>query len=201
MSIWAQEFGNEYTRRNAQSDIEGRAEIWRVLLPRHVESILEVGANVGHNLEAISQFSQADLYAVEPNQMAREGLYSTLDWLPRGHIREDYADKLSFEDSQVDLAFTCGVLIHIAPDKLMASMKEIHRVSRRYIICAEYFAPSEEMVPYRGVNDALWRRDYGSLYLDNFSDLHCISNFFAWKRMTAFDNITFWVFEKGPRWN
>ena len=115
--------------------------------------------------------------------------------------REDYADKLTFEDSQVDLAFTCGVLIHIAPDKLLASMKEIHRVSRRHIICGEYFSPKEEVVPYRGIDDALWRRDYGSLWLDNFSDLHCIGTMFAWKRQTPFDNLVFWVFEKGPRRN
>jgi pseudaminic acid biosynthesis-associated methylase len=198
MNLWATEFGNDYTRRNSNSDIQGRSDIWQVLLPRDTASILEVGANLGHNLEAISQFSQADLCAVEPNQMAREGLYDTLDWVSRRNIREDYADKLSFETSEIDLVFTCGVLIHIGPDKLLASMKEIHRVAKRYIICGEYFSPREEMVPYRGHEDALWKRDYGSLWLDNFNDLHCIGTLFAWKRITAFDNLTFWVFEKGP---
>ena len=55
------------------------------------------------------------------------------------------------------------------------------------------------MIPYRGHTDALWRRDYGSIWLDNFTDLHCQGAIFAWKRMTGLDNLTFWVFEKGPK--
>ena len=198
MSIWTGEFGNEYTARNREASAYDRADIWRSLIPRNTGIVLEVGANVGNNLEAIESFSHCDLMACEPNDMARAELEAKRITTK---LTADYADKLSFETGSADLVFTCGVLIHIGPDKLMASMKEIHRVSRQYIICGEYFAPSEEMVPYRGHDDALWRRDYGSLWLDNFSDLHCIATMFAWKRMTAFDNLMFCVFEKGPRWN
>jgi hypothetical protein len=52
------------------------------------------------------------------------------------------------------------------------------------------------MIPYRGHDNALWRRDYGSLFLDTFSDLKCTAHMFAWKRATGLDNLTFWVFEK-----
>jgi hypothetical protein len=90
-------------------------------------------------------------------------------------------------------------LIHVPPDKILASMKEIHRCSKRWIVCAEYFAPEERELPYRGQRNALWLRDYGSLWLDNFPDLTCIATFFAWKRMTGLDNLTFWLFEKGRR--
>jgi pseudaminic acid biosynthesis-associated methylase len=196
MSIWAGEFGNEYTKRNRDVSAYTRVDIWQSLIPRGCESILEVGANVGKNLEAINTFFHGDLMGTEPNDLAREELRRVTLM-----ITPDYADRISLETGAADLVFTCGVLIHISPDRLLPSMREIHRVARRYIVCGEYFAPSEEMVPYRGHNDALWRRDYGSLYLDNFSDLHCIATMFAWKRMTAFDNLVFWVFEKGPRWN
>lgn len=193
MSLWTGNFGNEYTERNKVVSSGDRAEVWSTLIPRDCQSILEVGANVGKNLEAIETFFNGDLMACEPNAKARAELSKITT-----RYTSDFADRISLEDNSADLVFTCGVLIHIGPDKLMASMREIHRVARKYIICAEYFAPQEEMVPYRGHNDALWRRDYGGLYLDNFSDLHCTSSFFAWKRMTAFDNLTFWLFEKGP---
>lgn len=197
-NLWTGPFGNDYTTRNANTDLRFRIDMWRILLPRHCDSVLEVGANIGQNLEAIQQFSPAELYACEPNDLARQGLEL---FLPPTHITADTADKLSFPDEIADLVFTCGVLIHVEPEKLLASLREIHRVARRWIICGEYFAPSEEMVPYRGHENALWRRDYGSLFLDSFSDLHCTSATFAWKRMTGLDNLTFWVFEKGPRWN
>jgi pseudaminic acid biosynthesis-associated methylase len=156
---------------------------------------LEVGANIGLNLEAISQLRACTLYACEPNDLARSQL-PKLGVVPQTNITSDSADNLSFPAQVADLVFTCGVLIHIAPDKLHRSMQEIHRCSKRWIICGEYFAPNEEMVPYRGHNDALWRRDYGSLWLDQFPDLRPVECFFAWKRMTGLDNLTFWVFEK-----
>lgn len=196
--LWAGEFGNSYTRRNRDAPIGQRETIWQMLLPHDCHSVMEIGANVGTNLEAIAHFSDADIYACEPNDLARNELLS-LELCPPGNIRPDYADALSFRDETADLVFTSGVLIHIVPDKLLPSMREMHRVSRKYIICGEYFAPSEEMIPYRGHDNAMWRRDYGSLWLDNFPDLHCLSTLFCWKRMTGLDNLTFWVFEKGPK--
>jgi len=193
--LWTGDFGNDYTKR--QADTSGaRKHMWQMVLPKHVESILEVGANVGANLEAISQFSTAELFATEPNELARQELIGKDICV---QVTNDPANDLRPGEGAFDLVFTSGVLIHIPPDQLAASMREIHRVARRWIICAEYFSPSEEMIPYRGHDNALWRRDYGSLYLDMFPDLRCTSCVFAWKRMTGLDNLTFWVFEKGSR--
>ena len=44
-------------------------------------------------------------------------------------------------DSYVDLVFTNGVLFHILPDKLKQIMSKINRVSKKYILCSEYFSP------------------------------------------------------------
>src|SRR4051812_43099010 len=162
--------------------------MWQMLLPKNCESVLEVGANIGLNLEAIGTISDAELYAVEPNAIAREELIAA-EFVHERNIRADYADKIGFPDEIADLVITSGLLIHIPTDKLIPSMKEIHRCAKRWIISAEYFAPSEEMIPYRGHDNALWRRDYGSIWLDNFPDLHCQGAVFAWKRMTGLDNL------------
>ena len=98
----------------------------------------------------------------------------------------------------VDMAFTSGVLIHIHPDQLPASIEEIHRVARRYIVCIEYFSDKPEMIPYRGHDDRLFKRDFGGLYLDRFPDLQLLDYGFAWKRVTGLDNLTWWLFEKRP---
>ena len=199
--LWTSPFGDDYTARNRNAALGSREALWEMLLPVDCASVLEVGANVGHNLVAISNINTCDLFACEPNAMARSELIATLDDLdqPPQHVTADRADKLSFGDGVADLAFTLGVLIHIPPDQLLASMREIHRCARRWIVCGEYFAPQQEMVPYHGHNDALWRRDYGSLWLDHFPDLHCQTCFFAWKRMTGLDNLTVWLFKKGAK--
>jgi pseudaminic acid biosynthesis-associated methylase len=190
--LWTGDFGNDYTKRQANT-FGARQDMWSMVLPQHINSVLEVGANVGLNLEAISQLRDSDLYATEPNEAARQKLIAKDICV---QVTNDPSYRLSRPDNSVDLVFTSGVLIHVNPSELGPSLREIHRVARRYIICAEYFAPSEEMIPYRGHDNALWRRDYGSLYLDQFPDLRCISCLFAWKRMTGLDNLTFWVFEK-----
>jgi spore coat polysaccharide biosynthesis protein SpsF len=194
MSLWTSKFGDDYTERNMSQDIAPRRALWQMLLPRHVESILEVGANVGLNLEAIGQFSPAELYATEPNDLARAELEEVL---PATHVTADYARKLSWPDGHVDLTFTSGVLIHIPDAELEASLREIHRVSRRWIICAEYYRRQSEMIPYRGQNDALWGRDYGSIYLDMFPDLTLTGCLFTYWRLTGLDDLTVFMFEKG----
>ena len=191
MSLWSGPFGDEYTKRNVSTNLDARLSMLKKLLPRHVESILEIGANVGANLNAISLFKDIEMFACEPNDLARRQIQ-----LPADHITADYADHIQFPDGVADLAMTVGVLIHVPSNQLLPSMREIHRCARRYILCGEYFAPQEEVVPYRGQAEALWRRDYGSLWLDAFPDLQCTSCTFAWKRTTGLDNLTFWLFEK-----
>jgi pseudaminic acid biosynthesis-associated methylase len=192
MSLWEGDFGDDYTKRNFYTNVYDRKAMFKQLLPRHVESLLEVGANTGANINAIACFRNIEMFATEPNERARRHIQLEPD-----HITGDYADHIQFPDGVADLAMTVGVLIHVPSNNLMPSMREIHRCSRRYILCGEYFAPNEEMVPYRGQNDALWRRDYGSLWLDAFPDLTCTQCTFAWKRTTGLDNLTFWLFEKG----
>lgn len=194
VDLWKSSFGDEYTQRN-KANIPARLELWKAILPRGCQSVLEVGANTGQNLEAISLISDCDMYAVEPNDPARAELEES-GLVHPAKITGDSADNIRFPNKVADLAFTSGVLIHIPPDRIAASMREIYRCAGRWIICGEYFRPSEEMIPYRGRDNALWGRDYGSMYLDLFPDLRTISTVFAWKRQTGLDNLTFWVFEK-----
>lgn len=194
MSLWTGQFGNDYTQRQ-QPNLEARMEIWKKLLPTKVHSVLEVGANRGENLEAIRWLNDSEVYATEPNDLAREEMING-GFISPSHVTADFAHRLTWPNGIADCAITCGLLIHIPPEKLLQSMKEIHRCARSFIISGEYFSPSEEMLPYRGHDEALWRRDYGSLWLEHFTDLTCRSCTFAWKPMTGLDNLTFWVMEK-----
>lgn len=191
MSLWTGDFGDAYTKRNLDADTDHRATVLRGILPRHIDSILEVGANIGANLNAIATFRNIEMFACEPNDLARKHIKIEAD-----HVTADFASKLSFPDGVADLVMTIGVLIHVGADALLPSMREIYRCSRRFILVGEYFAPDERAMPYRGQDEALWLRDYGGLFIDSFPDLRCLSCTFAWKRMTGLDNITFWLLEK-----
>lgn len=106
------------------------------------------------------------------------------------------AFELPMEDSSIDLVFNSGVLIHISPDDLGFATDEIVRVAKKYVLCIEYFSHKPEVISYQGQNDLLFKRDFGSFYLDRYPNLKCIDYGFLWQReLKIFDNLTWWLFE------
>ncbi|MBM3559398.1 MAG: methyltransferase domain-containing protein [Alphaproteobacteria bacterium] len=198
---WKGEFGDAYVARNvADKAIVSvmRGVFARVLAPVSMappRSILEVGCNIGINLRALRLLGDAELFAVEPNVTARRRVLAD-GIVDAAHLFDATGDALPMADATVDLAFTAGVLIHIPEPHLQATMREIHRVSRRYVLCMEYFARNPETIRYRGHDDMLFKRDFGGLYLDLFPDLRIVADGFFWRRSTGADDLTWCLFEK-----
>jgi pseudaminic acid biosynthesis-associated methylase len=201
VEFWRGAFGNAYADRNVPSvdHLRARIALWSEIFSHMIAappvSILEVGANIGINLRALRALTGARLYAVEPNDRAR-GILVRAKVVEPENVRSSVAAAIDFPADVADLAFTSGVLIHIHPDHLLPSMKEIHRCAARWIACIEYFSDKPEMIPYRGHEERLFKRDFGGVWLDNFSDLRTVAYGFAWKRATGLDNLTWWLFEK-----
>ena len=199
--FWRGRFGDAYAQRNASTTAELRARtvLWarilRCMAGAPPSSILEVGANVGNNLRALRDLTGAELMAVEPNARARKKLVGD-GVVTAANLRNGVAAAIDFPDGAADLAFTSGVLIHIHPDDLLGSCREIHRVARRYVVCVEYFAVEPEEIAYRGHRERLFKRDFGGFWLDNFPDLRVLDYGFAWRRLTGLGNLTWWGFEK-----
>ena len=201
LDFWRGDFGNAYVDRNVASPeiMRARVALWSEILGHTLTAppaaILEVGANLGINLRALRIVSGAVLRAVEPNDKARDILVRD-GVVADGNAIAGFASAIDLPTGSVDFAFTSGVLIHIHPDQLAASLAEIHRCSSRWIACVEYFSDKPEMIPYRGHDDRLFKRDFGGLWLDSFPDLRIVAYGFAWKRVTGLDNLTWWLFEK-----
>jgi len=190
LETWKGDFGDAYTARQPDSTAD-REVMWRRVL-RSVQpkpkSVLEVGANRGLNLKAWPYGGR--LCGLEPNETAASLLQESGFGVVEGSAVSIAADKESF-----DLVFTCGVLIHIPPVELFRACREIHWVSKRHILAIEYFAAEPEEKEYRGQGGMLWKRDFGSFWMDNF-DLMPVDSGFFWKRTTGLDNLTWWLFEK-----
>lgn len=204
---WKGKFGDYYVDRNLPSykNLKDRRIFWNSILPKESEyySILEIGANVGVNITAISDINHAwsdskTYYAIEPNEKAREFLKSFFEAPNFVLLRQDsHAGNIELKDNAADLVFTCGVLIHIHPDNIPDALKEMYRVSRKYIIISEYFSPEFREIKYRGEDNMLWAGDYGGIMLDKYpNNLKLVATHFHWKRTTGMDNLTTWVFQK-----
>ena len=200
VDLWRGEFGRAYVERNAAEEavLTQLTQMWSRMLERarpDVGSILEVGANIGLNLRALRRITQADIFAVEPNDAARAKLVAD-GVVPTERALPGVAAELPLPDASVDLAFTSGVLIHIHPDFLEQSCREIFRVSRRFVLCAEYFAAQPREVPYRNLEGQLFLRDYGRFWLETCPSLRLLDHGFFWTGAGAVDDLTWWLFEK-----
>lgn len=179
---WSGQHGNEYNERNPQT-IEEMDELYvreygnvtrtdlnkefLDALPRDIK-ILEVGANVGAQLNALQKMSFKNLFGIDINRQAIEASKANLKGID---IILASLLNIPFKDNYFDLVFTSGVLIHISPDDVKKAIQEIVRCSKKYVWGFEYFAEDYTEVPYRGKNDLLWKTNFSKLYLDTCPEL------------------------------
>jgi pseudaminic acid biosynthesis-associated methylase len=202
LQLWRSSFGAEYANRpgNAISaeNLRRLVRDWGRMLAHAVtpqpKSVLEVGCNIGRNLMALRGFVE-EIHAVEPNpeaaRLAREN-----PALEGVDVREGDAFKLPFADQSIDLVFTSGVLIHVAPEDLECAVKEIVRVARHYVLCVEYFSHEPVQVRYQGKDGYLFKRDFGRFYLETFPRLRVLDYGFLWQPLDSSDNSNWWLFAK-----
>lgn len=191
--LWAGSFGNDYTDRNREAG-KRRNQFWNSLLTEFpARRVLEVGCNVGANLQYIAGIVAPEgVYGVDINRKALNELRANLPdinalWCP--------ARELPFRCNWFDLVLTVGVLIHQPESTLPRAMTEVVRCSRRYILCAEYYAEQTTEIRYRGEERALFKRDYGAIYLQMFPELFLKKQGFL-SRDEGWDDVTYWLFEK-----
>ena len=192
--LWESGFGDDYVERNRGAG-ESRQAFWRAILSEFsgVQSVLEVGCNLGANLRWIAaQLSPQLVYGVDINIKA---LIELRRGFPEINGLWSPARELPFRDRWFDLVFTMGVLIHQPESTLPLVMSEIMRCSRRYVLCGEYYAEQTTEVPYRGQKGALFKRDYGRIYRELFPELELRKHAFL-SRADGWDDVTYWVFEK-----
>lgn len=194
LTYWQGKFGEEYIERNSDMNFFARRKKFfkKILDNYEINSVLEVGCNIGGNLLVISQINpKVKITAIEPNRkaaaLARENL-------PRATILEKSIFDTSFTD-RFDLVFTCGVLIHIANDDLEKALTKIYNASKKYILAIEYYSDKRTLMPYRGLSDALFKRPYDKEYSSLFPGIKIIREGFL-NRSQGFDNCKFWVFKK-----
>jgi len=196
--FWAGDFGNEYSRRNADGRwvTNNRALFSKVFADTgHPSNVLELGSNVGLNLAAIKAIDpRIRLSAVEINAQAAATLKRNLP-----EVELFQRSLLEFRAERTwDMVFCKGVLIHVAPDQLSRAYEALYRHAARHVLLAEYYSPSPVEVPYRGFRARLFKRDFCGEMLDRYSDLELLSYGFAYHRDPRFpqDDLNWFVLAK-----
>jgi pseudaminic acid biosynthesis-associated methylase len=194
LDTWRGEFGRAYTERNETDPAVRVPAFARMLDGLEIGSALEIGCNAGHNLVTLARVlgPEARVAGVEPSPYPR-GIAERAGLA----VVEGSSTSVPSADGEFDLVLTCGVLIHVPPAAFEPSLRELHRVSRRYLLAIEYFAVEETAVRYRGQDDLLWKRDFGGAYRALFHALELLRSGY-WDRQDGFDRCHWWLLEK-PR--
>lgn len=194
---WVGYFGDDYTSRQPDLLAARKAMFARILSSVRfpIKSVIEFGAGTGENLKALrALLVGANLTGVEVNNSAFLEMKKHADLAFHGSIQE-------FPSAgEWDLAFTRGLLIHIPEDnfQLANAYKTLYQASRRYILLAEYYNPTQVMVLYRGQDNLLWKRDFAGDMLDRYPDLKLVDYGFVYHRdpLVPQDDITWFLLEK-----
>ncbi|MCB2297189.1 pseudaminic acid biosynthesis-associated methylase [Clostridium tagluense] len=183
--IWNGEFGKEYTERNIYSPQEldkvyikqygvSAIEMNKEFLSKYIAKnarILEIGCNVGNQLRVLQKMGFNNLYGIELQPYA---VQRAKDLTKGINIIQGVADDIPFKDGYFNLVFTCGVLIHIAPENLSKVMKEINRCSNKYVWGFEYYSDVFSEINYRENKNAMWKGNYDKEYIRNCHELKII---------------------------
>lgn len=196
--FWAEEFGNDYISRNeSPSLLASKTAMFADILAktRDVSSAVEFGCNIGINLAAISRLRpEIDIHAVEINLQAAEICGKRL---PEAKIT--HGSIFDYTPAQpCEIAFTCGVMIHLNPDMLPKTYEKLAAASSNYVLIAEYYNPSPVAIPYRGHDDRLFKRDFAREFIENHPEYSLIAYNFVYHQDPTFplDDITWFLLQK-----
>jgi len=197
--VWAGNFGDSYSERNSdpRSVIRRVAFFSRALRAAHgVTSICEFGCNIGQNLQALASFGNFTLEGIEINSNAARRAES----LGIATIFNESILEVTEQDTKVDLAFTMGVLIHIAPEKLRNAYQNIVKKSMNYILICEYYNPNPVTVEYRGRDGLLFKRDFAGELVDYY-DVCLVDYGFVYHKdnLAPMDDMTWFLLQKRTR--
>lgn len=179
--FWSSTFGRDYSERNNFTDPEALDSFYvkkyglarskmnkNFLAGLNIENILEAGCNIGNQLSLLQKQGYKNLYGVEIQSYAVE---RAKELTKNINIIQGSLFDLPFKDNYFDLVFTADVLIHINPKDIKRALKEIYRVSKKYIWGQEYFSEKYEEIVYRGNRNCLWKTDFAKLYKKTFPKL------------------------------
>jgi pseudaminic acid biosynthesis-associated methylase len=180
--FWKNDFGHDYVKRNFTIDDVNEEykketgitveEIFKFFFNGIDKSskILELGCNVGLNLDTLKKIGFQNLTGLEINPQTTEiAKKRNPDINFINSSIEDF-----FEHNKFDLVFTSGVLIHINPDSINKIITKIVGLSTKYIFGFEYFSEILTTIPYRGNDNVCWKQNFPLSYKKLFPNIKTI---------------------------
>ncbi len=134
-------------------------------------TVLEVGAHCGVNLRALDIIRRYDWLAgvdISPH-VVEDGRKLMAESFQSPHaLHVAGADDVPFPDARFDVVLVSGLLVCIGPEKIEQVLRELVRVSKRFLVLVEPFDDTDEGASFEGKidpfpNTTYWVRNYSAL--------------------------------------
>lgn len=153
------EFWNKYTKENQSKYNQEFAKFIRDLATSlRSSSVLEVGCNIGNDLKEFLE--GVEVHGLDLNDGALE---IAKQKLPSFKFQKGSILEIPFEDSSIDFVFTHYLLNYIPEEEMDKAIKELFRVSKKYILTCELFDENES--PLEGEIQT-WKRNVYKRWLN-----------------------------------
>lgn len=174
INIWKSKFGKDYTKRNFYDKLENsyiqkfgcNKEIINNDFINYFDkdySFLEVGCNIGNELKILKKSGFKKLTGIDTQKHAIEIARSNLKSVEFIHGN---AENLPFEDNTFDVVFTNNLLIHLNSKNLITAIKEMKRITKKYIWSFEYYFENRCLIEYHDHMNLLWKDDFKKYFLE-----------------------------------
>ena len=118
-------------------------------LPRDL-SFIEVGCSRGAHLNLLRSLGFSKLYGMDISLPA-------LQQVGESNVCQGDAAHLPFADGAADVVTTAGSMMHFGPaDRMQASIRELARVTRRYLFVAELWSNQQMIVSFGELLPPVW---------------------------------------------
>jgi spore coat polysaccharide biosynthesis protein SpsF len=199
--LWSDDkWSREYIERNnSESLLASNIALFSQIISRtnhRVETVFEIGTNIGLNLDAIKTLLPSVL--LSGIEISKEA-YKEISKKEYGsNILNESILNLSRGLGEYDLVFTKGVLIHLNPEYLMDVYEKIYNLSKKYILFVEYYNPSPVSIRYRDKEGMLYKRDFSREFLDLHPKCKLLDYGFVYRYDNNYpqDDLTWFLMEK-----
>ena len=183
-----------HRRQGDKGSVRSNVALFKKILSKTegVETIIEFGAGMGLNLEAIGKLNPSiQATGIEINEIASKRIPA--DYV----LNMNLLDYNYMEHGQAELVFTKGVCIHLPPEDINKAYKVLYDSSSKYIMMAEYYSPNRVEIDYRGESGKLWKADFYGEMMALYPNLELVDSGFVgyWDDFPQ-DSINWWLWRK-----
>lgn len=149
LEVW-----DKYTEDNLKTYYADISKfVWYNILGLGCKNILDVGCNAGLDLSSFPNY--ADVTGVDINNQAltiAKSRYPHFNFL-LGSV----TDMSNIGDNSFDIVYDRGLLIHLNDEEVMLAMKEMLRVSKKYVMNLEYYGDDGKSINWRSGGPLFYR--------------------------------------------